>query len=284
MTASTFDQSRHDAQTVELFYFQYGDGPGENFSYNNSTEVISVDGVDYIPLPISYDKNIQQAGTLDKTQLSIKIPMMSDLAMLYAAFPPSQIVTVTIRQGDYADPDSDFPIGWLGRIVQSTRGDENNPSEAVLLCEPASTSMKRVGLRRPFQLSCPHVLYYGRCGASKAAGTITTTVDSVSGSTVTLPANWWGPFDPSRFVSGTFEYVGSHGQEVLTILGKSADDLTLRLSRPLGGLAPSDSVDVVLGCRRTMEDCKDLHNVIQDFGGQPWIPTSNPTKTNTFTQ
>ena len=284
MVAATYDQSRKDAQTVELYYFEYGDGPSDFEAYCNTTEVVSFDGVDYQPLAITFDKSITAPGTLDKSQMAVKVPMDCAIAILFAAFPPARAVILTIRQGDYADPDADFPVMWVGRVMQSSRGSDGSPSQAILSCEPSSTSLRRVGLRRAYQLTCPHVLYQGRCGASRAAATVSVLVDSVSGNTVTLPAAWFGSFDPEKFISGTLRYDGLYGTETLTIVGKSDDDLTLRLSRPLNGLAPSDSVEVTLGCNRTMGDCADLHGAINDYGGQPWIPTQNPVKTNTFTQ
>lgn len=283
MAYGDYEASRDSGNPIQLFLFRYGTEAGEYHAYTDAVldhpdDVLTVSAIDYLPIPIDRG-NIETNGTLDKSALKVRLDIGSDVAELFRVYPPASVVTLTIRAGHIGDPDSEFLVAWLGRVVSASR----EGSVLVLTCEPVSTSMRRPGLRRNYQFGCPHELYGLHCLANKAAATVGATVDSIAGATVTLDAGWEGSFAPEKFLGGMLEWEAAGGStDRRTILRITGD--TLSLSGIAQGLSASDSVDVVLGCNHKAYaedggDCQPLHNNILNYGGQPWIPTKNPIGT-----
>ncbi|ASY68907.1 phage BR0599 family protein [Sinorhizobium fredii] len=277
MSFSGIETSRQRGAPVTLYLFVYGGAEGDSpppqaFAYTDAEQDITYEGFTYVPKPITRD-NVNSSGTLDKSTLQIRMPRDIELAEEFRVYPPAQVMSLIIRQGHLSDPDSprEFLVCWSGRVLSVGReGDE-----CVIAGEPVSSSLRRPGLRRNYQLGCPHVLYGAQCQASEAAATVTATVASISGTSITLNAGWDGAFDAAKFTEGLVKWTNDTGGiEIRKILSVSGD--TLSLGGLLRDLNASDTVSVILGCNHQMGDCRDLHDNIHNFGGCPWIPTKNP--------
>lgn len=272
-------------QPAELYFFRYGTDPASYYAYTDVTEAITVGAYTYQPLPIKRGK-IVASGTLDKSAMSVTAPLSSDVAELFRIYPPDEVVTLVIRAGSITDGttgvEGDWPVIWSGRVIQCSRDNESGPI-ATFTCEPASTSMRRTGLRRHYQLSCPHVLYAqgdSLCNADKVARTISTTVSALTTASVTVPAGALTGYSLLKFLGGTVEWVGPAGRTVRSIIKISGG--SFQLSGPTTGLAVADSVAVSLGCNHQTDDCQLIHNNLLNYGGQPYIPQINPVRTNPF--
>lgn len=242
------------------------------YAFCNAETAIVRGGITYQPWPIKHS-DMHWAGDLDNSDLEITMARHADFLSEFVAFPPSQVVNLTVFRGHMEDVVTltDYPAEWLGRVVATEIADE----EMSLNCTPVSTSIQRPGLRRNYQLGCPHVLYGPQCRASKAAATISRGVAAFTSATVVLGA----PIVANReaFVGGTIEWIGNGGKrEIRTIIRVSADGLTLTIRGNTPGMAVGKAVDVVLGCPHNMTGCIDLHNNIANYGGQPFIPLDNP--------
>jgi len=276
MSYEAYEESIFHGEPIDLYAFVYGQGANEKHYFVDCEIPITLDGVTYQPVPISRGA-INSSGTLDKSSLSIEVDAQSPIAELFRVYPPTQPVTLVMRHGHVGDPDNEFKVIWTGRVLSC--GWEG--SVATLSCEPVSTSMMRTGLRRHWQYGCPHALYMGDdsggCRASKAAATQVTTVSAVSGSIVTLPSGWNGSRDKVKFINGLVEWPNGQGSfERRAILRVNTAANTLTIGGPIVNMEAGDTLNVILGCNHQMTDCADLHNNINDFGGQPWIPTKNP--------
>jgi Phage conserved hypothetical protein BR0599 len=272
MSFETYEESRYHGEPVDLYQFIYGSGENDYLAYCDAEEAITVAGVVYEPIPIMRTP-ITSSGTLDKATITVTADNDTELAALFRVYPPTQTVTMFIRQGHVGD--SEFFIVWTGRILGAAFED----SEVKLTCEPVSTSMKRTGLRRNYQYGCPHALYMGNekggCRANKVAATRSVTVAAVSTAKITLPDNWFGVFNPAKFRNGLVEWRSNGGaKETRTILRVAGN--VLSIGGTTRDLDAGDTVKVILGCDHTMVDCKELHNNLLDFGGQPWIPKKSP--------
>jgi hypothetical protein len=278
MTFVAHEESREAGNPVQLFKFIYGTEVGQHYAYTDHTEELIVDGITYSPVPIQRS-GIESNGTLDKSAIRINADIGTELAEIFRVYPPAYVVTLVIAQGHVGDVDEEFVVIWAGRVIAANR----NKSELVLSAEPVSTSLRRPGLRRHYQYGCPHQLYGPKCQANKAAATVSSTVDSIAGATVTLDAGWEGAFSPAKFLGGMLEWTTDEGSiDRRTILRVSGD--TLSLSGIPQGLAATDAVDVVLGCNHKAYaedggDCQPLHDNIVNYGGFRWIPTKNPIGT-----
>lgn len=278
MTYATYEGSRELGDPIQCFLFRYGPGGSDYYAYTDSTAEQTVDGITYLPRPVKRD-TISQDGTLDKSSIKIGIDVGNEVAELFRVYPPAYVVSLVIRQGHIGDPDSEFLVIWAGRVVAA----EREGGEAQLSAEPVSTSLRRPGLRRHYQYGCPHQLYGPQCMADKASKTLSATVASVDGATITLDAGWEGSFDAAKFLGGLVEWVNDAGltdrRTILRITGN-----TLSLSGIVTGVAASDTVDVILGCNHKAYaeddgDCQPLHDNILNFGGDRWIPIKNPIGT-----
>lgn len=291
MSFADFEESRAAGNPVQCYLFRYGAEEGEYFAYTAATEVVAIDhgaplgSIDYYPVPVQRE-TINSDGTLDKQALKLNLDVGAGLAEIFRIYPPSDVITLTIFEGHLDDPDGEFLAVWGGRIVSASR----EHGELVLSGEPVSTQLRRPGLRRHYQYGCTHLLYAGQsgkvgCHASKAAGTVTSTVAALSGTTVTLDSGWEGSKPPAKFQRGMVEWTPAGASvQRRTILRVTGDVLTL------AGLATNldvgDSIDVVLGCNHKAfapdGDCEALHDVVPDYGGQPWIPIKNVIGVNPF--
>lgn len=273
MSFPQYEKSRGRGEPTTLYYFRYGNQPNAFYGYTDAEKPVIFNGDEYVPTPIDRG-NLTANGTLDKAMLEIRTPQDVDLAGLFKVYPPTQVVNCIIRQGHIGDPGEEWLVVWTGRIVSCAW--ESN--QAKFSCEPVSTSMRRTGLRRHYQYGCPHVLYGSECRASKLAATITRTVVSVDDFKITLQDGWTAAGNVSNYVGGMIEWDGLGGTEARTILS-IAGLKTLSLSGPARGMEAGDSIKVILGCKRTMQACRNVHDNILNFGGQPWIPTKNPIGT-----
>lgn len=277
MTFETLEESRCLGQPVDLYYFRYGTTASAYYAYTDAEEPVTFDGVIYEPKPIQRGA-INSSGTLDKAALQVDLPTSCDVAELFRIYPPGRSVTLIIRQGHLGDTDSDFKVIWSGRILSSSRED----SVDSLTCEPLSTAFRRSGLRRCYQYSCPHALYGTQCKASRLAGTSVATVYATTGASVTLDSGWNGSHAVEKYIGGMIEWETAAGKEVRTILRLTGGGNVLNLSGSTRGLTGGTEVSVILGCEHNMMDCETLHNNIQNYGGQPWIPLSSPIKINPY--
>jgi hypothetical protein len=284
MAFETYEESVEQGQPAQLFLFRYGSQPGEYYAYTDATldapdDVLTVASIDYLPRAIERDA-ISSNGTLDKSALRVATSMDSEIAELFRVYPPSSVVTLVIAEGHLGDPDDEWKVVWAGRVVKGAR---EQSGEFVMTGEPVSTSLRRPGLRRNFQLGCMHQLYGPQCRADKEAATVASTVSAISGATVTLPGGWNGAFAAAKFLGGLLEWPAPGGSiESRTILRITGN--VLSLSGLPRDLAVSDAVNVVLGCNHKAYaeqggDCQPLHDNILNYGGCLWIPLKNPIGT-----
>lgn len=260
-----FTRSRFQGRPVELYMFSYGDSMA---LYTDAEYPVTVPGVPpltYEPIPISRGTSVNQ-GTLDRSTLEITMPRDSAIPELFRVQPPRTVVTVTIYQGEAEDPDAQFLPLWNGRVLACSFVNV----EGKLSCEPISTSMTRIGLRRNFQYMCPHMLYGPNCRADILAATNEVYVASVSGKVVTLAM----PLaDPSHYIGGMLRWPGPDGSPVQKAI-HAASSTTLTLSAAPLGLGTT--ADAVKGCPHTLAGCRAVHSNANNFGGHPWIPLKNP--------
>lgn len=266
-----FLTSRYLGQPVELYRFSYGPRPQDVHLYTDAEEDVVFNGDRYVAAQLQRS-SISNSGTLDKTSQDIRMPQLAKVPQLFRVYPPGYTIGLTIFQGQARDPDKQFTAMWVGRVVSCAF----EGIEAVLSCEPISTSFRRSGLRRNYQYMCPHVLYGPKCKANKAAATTPVGVQAVSGRAVTLTS-----LLPSaaNYAGGMLEWTTAVGGaetrtiiNVTTVSGKSV----LLLTGLASGLVAGSPASAVLGCRHTLGFCKDVHNNAANYGGHPWIPLTNP--------
>lgn len=267
---SPIETSRDLGTPVNLYLFRYGSNETDYYGYTDAEQPLTIAGYSYTPVPVDRGE-VVAAGDLDNSTLQVRVQQDLPLANLFKGSPPSQVVTVTIYQGHVDDPDLQFLVAWSGRIVSCTI-EENI---ATLACQPASTAMRRIGLKRMYQRGCPLLLFGPECSASEAAATQTFTLFNVIGANIVLPVGWATYEAAKRYANGKATFVVS-GQKIVRSIIQVIDDRTLLLASSVPGLTAGAAATLTYGCNHQMSDCRDLHNNINNYGGQDWIPYKNP--------
>lgn len=279
MSFEAYELSRAKGLPIALYQFFV---ENRQFLYTDAEREVTIDGIGtFSPLPIQRGR-IVSSGTLDKASLEIEMPRSAAVAEAFRVYPPGEVVNLIIRDYHYNDPAKEALVVWTGRIL----GNAWVGDRVRLTGEPVSTSLKRAGLRRHYQYGCPHQLYGPQCLASKLLGTTPEIlVAAASNTTVILPAGWipagWpaAKKNPAKFVGGmmVWEYDDGNGPvEYKRTILRITNGVQVVLSGIATGLLAGSPVKMVIGCAHDMADCKNIHNNIKNFGGQPWIPTKNP--------
>lgn len=261
------------ARPIDVF------GTTADYRYTDAVREISFGGHVYKPLPIGPGKN-RLEGNIPNTQFEVKVPRDSELAALFHSFRPAHPISLTILQGHLTDSSGVFTPRWSGKVISTKR----NGAHVVIHAQPFSAAIHRTGLRKNYQIGCPHILYGRECRASKAAATDTGTVASANGAKIVMNAGWTSR-DVAKFVGGIAEWTTSAGTiERRRILNVADDEVTVSLSGAVRGLDAGGTVKLSLGCDHTVADCLNLHNNIPNYGGCITIPVQNPIDgtTNNF--
>lgn len=268
MAFSMFESSRQKSRPFYLYLIRYGAGPNEFYAFTDNEKAVTSGGITYETRQIAHG-GIATTGTLDKSTVDLTTPRNNELFDLFRVYPPSYRVQLTIRKGHNGDPDDSTVVVWSGRILSMSV----NIDECTFTCEPISTTLRRLGLRRNWQYGCPHVLYGPACRAIKGNVRQIGTISVVVGAEITLLTGWNGPIAADKFIGGFIEITATTviPRTILRVTGNK-----LLIAGLLPDLMPGTAIDIFPGCAHDMADCKDVHANIVNFGGQPWIPTANP--------
>lgn len=261
MTYATVETSTQDGRPVELYEFLSG---ATYYRYTSADGDVSYGGNTYTAAPIA--RGAVEA-TSETARLALDITCDRTLAVLdlFSTLPPDEIVAVSLRRLHAGDGEA--ITLWMGRVLNVTW----NSAAAEIHCESVYTSLKRTGLRRLYQMSCPHVVYDAGCGLSRAAYKATRTVSSVSG--VTLGIASIGAAD-GYYAGGYLEWVSggvTHRRAIRSQVGGS-----VVIAFPIPGMAASASVDLYPGCDHTLATCMAKFGNNPNYGGMPYFPEKNP--------
>lgn len=246
---------------------------------------LTVGGTAYTSASIERD---EIASTAEKARNTLKltVPRNFAVAELFRVAPPSEVITVTVRRIHRADVSAspqDLVVMWVGRVLTC----EFAGAKATLICEPITVSLARTGLRRVYQVTCPHVLYGEGCTLDKADFDHGTTVLALDGNDLTVATvasgvSYAGGFvtwvnddgiTERRFIETTTAY--TYGSPTVT-------SAVLTLMQPFVGLSVSDAVTIYPGCDHTLDTCDTVFGNAENYGGQPYFPEKNPFAITVF--
>lgn len=269
MSFASIEESRNLGLPIHLYKFTIGN---TSYTYTDcDLEDITFNDEVYARYPIDRD-SIIQSGTLDNQTISITLPITVDFGDLFLASSPTVPVAAQIFVGHENDPDKQFISIFVGRVVSVNRQDHM----LKIMCETAITNMKKMSLRRYWQISCCHALYDSQCAVDKRKFTTTATVVSASSNGVTLNDKWNGNYDPSVYQGGVL-WFGEETRSILQALGSR-----LILSDTNSSIPVNQVVNIAPGCGKTLAICNSMFNNGPNFGGQPWIPLENPAASTSY--
>lgn len=268
MAFAEYEESRHSGRPIKLYKFMLGPLPEDELRYTDAETTQVLNNQDYEPVAISHSK-MSATGTLDRTTMTISMQGQTQLSDIFRVYPPSYVITLVVFQGHADDSANQFLMCWGGKVINAAWP----KNELTLTCEPASIAMRRPGLRRNYQRSCPHALYGPKCKAPKLPlNAICTNVYRKN----TIRVSTVGG-DPAAYYNGTIEWVNSEGRREIVSIQSAGADGTLRLAGLPPTLTVGSAVKIYKGCDHSMgERGCEMHNNILNYGGQPWIPLRNP--------
>lgn len=278
MTFNSFESSMDLGEPVELYEFTYGDTSESVYRYTTAVRPVTKFGHTFLA-QATQRTNYKASGKTEKGSMDIKFPVVSDISSLFSAYPPTQVVRLTVYGGHRNDPDEEFLVLWEGRVLSTAKSE----TELTLSCESSLISLQRPGLRRNWQYACPFVLYHATtCRANIEAASSDWPVVAITASGgIVLQEGWNGGIDPNKYAGGMLKWRGDTGWEYRTIM-RINDDGSFAYAGIIRGLAVGDTVTIIKGCNHQESDCAGIHNNINNYGGQPWIPTTNPVKFPNF--
>lgn len=272
MTYAATEDSLEGAAPVTLYRFEYGN---LTWAYADGDLDITRFGVDYTSAVIGRS-NIEQGNPgLDRIELQIESHPNLPLAAFYRSTPPSGRVSVKLFQGHADLSPSDFVTVWVGTVISFQ---ETRPF-TTFVCEPAYAALRRNGLRRTFQVQCPHALFNPGCNASRAAVERSVAVTQVGVNFLDLETGWEGTLPTNKYRSGFVSFTSSitGALDHLPVIGiRGADNKRVVLGGTVSGVSVGDTIQIYPGCNKRMNDCRDIFNNLKNFGGFPWIPLEKP--------
>lgn len=273
MVFNLFESSRSRSVPVELYRFDFPDSQ-QSFFYADGSSAVLYQGNVYKPIPIQRG-NIVASGSLDKATVELRIASSAELASIFKLGAPSEVVTVRCVKGSLNDIDADFKPTMSGRVL----GCGFEQSETVFNIEPTGTGLRRPGVTRNWQYGCPYALYGDRCRADMGRATFTSTVTAISATgNLQFDQAFVDGSNFTKFLGGLLFWNHRTTGRIQrhTITAYSLGNRTLKASATVTGLAIGDSVTLRWGCNHRSDDCETLHQNILNYGGQLWIPGTNP--------
>ncbi len=263
MTFANIETSAQSGRPVEIYEFRNGSA---YFRYTSADGDISYGGNTYTAAPIARGA-VEATSETARLALNITCDRSLGVLALFSTMPPDEIVAVTLRRLHAGDGEA--ITLWMGRVLNVTW----NMAAAEIHCESVYTSLKRTGLRRLYQNTCPHVLYGPGCNLDRDNFDASATVSTVTGTTLALSGI--GAFADGYFAGGYLEWDSGGGVMARRAI-RSQVGGTVVIGFPLPGLASAASVILYPGCDHTLATCNSKFANPDNYGGMPHFPQKNP--------
>lgn len=263
MTYDSRETSAADGRPIEIFTFARGPIV---WRYTSADEQQTVETQVYPPAVISRPP-VKQGTEIARSVMSLRVP--NNLAVLdqYRVVPPSDEVTLVIRQFHYGD--SGIATIWTGVVI----GVVFDEGEATIHAEPRSNGARSMGLRRCYQRQCPFVLYGPECGLNSGDFRTLGTATGISGVVITVPAADT-PAD-GYFNGGWIEWLIAPGTYERRFIETHVGAAITVSAQPVG-LEIGGAVRLYPGCDHKIDTCNSKFSNALNFGGQPYTPLKNP--------
>lgn len=251
----------------ELYRFVEGDSA---FIYTVTSADVQAtySGETYEPVAMGRDE-VESKGEMTRENVVISFSLKNPTARKWFLSSLDFPLTVTIFS---QEENGDTETEWKGRLASVSP----KKSEIEFTFESVFTSMRRMGLRQRYQVTCPHALYGKGCNLNKEDFDTAGSVTNVTNAVVTVPAA--AGFPNGYFASGIFEDNNGNLRFILSHVGSQ-----LTLIRPMNDLINYANANgypiacrIFPGCNRTTEICNSRFNNLNNFGGFPFIPGKNP--------
>jgi hypothetical protein len=211
---------------------------------------------------------VTQTTRAERAEVKVNLPTTGDIAQAILAYDGQADITVSIWQTFVGDPDEEYAVKFVGRVVNVQPG----LLAVTLICEEGFTAMNRSSVAQVMQRLCRHAHYFttddgGGCRLNVDDWKQAVTITDMAGRVVTVPLAAMQPEGTLTagilFWGGGEYFIQEHVGELLTL-----EAVPNGLAAALAG--GDESADVAPGCDLTPERCVDFEN-IANFGGFWWM-------------
>lgn len=248
---------------VEFYTFSYSTN---TWRYNSGKRSVNYQNNIYLPATLS--KQQISDNVIGRTQngLTIECELNLEFLQFFSNSSPTNPLTVLIQRADLDDVAGTIAVLYSGFIVDISELESN----AELLAETNATLITDYGLRTRYQPNCPKVLYDqspGGCKAVKNNNRVTGVVDSLVSRTMVSTAAQFASDDrySGSFIEYTHNTLGTLERVAINSSIGSSGQLSL-ISEP-DGLEEGQQISFFTGCNRSMQDCVNVHDNRENFGG-----------------
>jgi len=261
----TFEaQEEGFGQPVELYEFRLTVDTAFFLTSNDSP--IEFQSETYLPIQIQRQA-VEQNTEMERQELKIDIQRDADVLDSFVGFPPTQVMTLTIRRTHLNDLANEFVVVWKGRVLTI----EWSGSQASIACEPVFTSLKRPGLRRKFSSQCPHIHYGLECKVDEIAFRTFGTISAIAGNIISAPE--WAATGAGFYDGGYLQFDNINFRTVLDDDGAGNITIVTPFSTDV---VVGSTVAAFPGCAHDLADCNDRYANVDNYGGFPFSPDRNP--------
>lgn len=254
------------SRTTEMLQFTRGP---QTWRYTLGDRDVVYQQQTYTRLPGAKRGRIARTADAEQAGLDVTLPISTPVVSLLAPQPTSERVGVMLLH--WRSGETNARVRWIGSVAQVSL----SRTRATLKCRTPFTDMAAAGLTRNWQRTCPLTLYGGgpgQCNVNRNDFRVDGTVTGGSG--VTLHAAAWAAKPDAWFRGGFIEWtLPSGAKELRFITDHVGDELTLLTPASVSAGAV---VAAYPGCNHTVDDCTNKFHNLDNYGGQPNIPTINP--------
>ena len=258
------EQSKYRGQPIEGYHFQY---QSQNWYYTSGNDPFMINTFNYEPNFIKRG-TINTTEDLDKISLIITMSLDDPVARLFSSWLDGAVTLTIVRTHVGA---SSHIVYWSGRALSC----KIVGNKAELSCESFTTTMKRSGIRRVYNVGCPHMMYSKyNCKLRSEDWEATTVALAIDGVDVTIGQDAGAV---NEYFYGGYMKFGSQ-YRMITKMVPGVEPLTgvATLIGPMVGLEVNDVVMVYPGCDKRYSTCRDVFDNELNYGGFTHIPNMNP--------
>ena len=272
MSYDIIESSAEDGRPIEVYVFQQGN---QTWRYTSAdTDIIDTSGIPDLSgtwkSTAIERSNIENNQDVSRGPIRISIPRTETFVQQYIQFSPTDVATLKIyrfHEFDTSPPADKYTVIWTGRVLNVAF----KKLRADIRCEHILTSLKRPGLRRFYQTTCPFVLYGTNCKADLDSFKLVTNASATTNITITSPDF---ALQPDQYYTGGFiNFVGGTGIEKRFITDHVDQVITVDL--PIS-ISIGIQITAYPGCNHLLDTCINKFSNEENYGGFPYIPQKNP--------
>lgn len=239
----------------------------KTWRFARADQDVTHDGNTYLAVGSLKGSRMAESNETRKNDVTLTVDRLFPIAELWRVSPPTSTVAVILTE--VHDDEAEGSVAWLGHVANVSWNDK---AQAILTLSPGAMAMKANGLRRAWQVGCPHVFGGPKCLKPLADVEHAVTIDSVDGLVLTSA----GFATAGKLAGGFIAWTDAEGvtdRRFLVSHTPGATTATMMTPAPL--LAAGTAVLAYEGCDHTAARCVELAN-LDHHGGLPHFVKRNP--------